>query len=111
MSTERDLPERIIEYLPAETEPSGKNVRSLGDGLGAVGASETDGDGEGETTGPPPTPLDPGKRLYPTIATTTTAAAAIASFAYAFMSSILRAGQIGRRWWVAGSSASTASRM
>jgi hypothetical protein len=52
MSTERDLPERIIECLPASIEPSGKNARSLGDGLdAAVGGIETDGDGDGETGG------------------------------------------------------------
>jgi hypothetical protein len=113
MSNERDLPERMIECLPASIVPPGKNVRSLGDGLGdAVGASETDGDGDGEAWGAPPTfPPPPGKRLYPTIATTTTAAAAIASLANAFMSSILRAGQSGRRRRVAGSWARTVSRM
>jgi hypothetical protein len=71
MSTERALPERIIECLPASIGPSGKNARSLGDGLGAAdGGSETDGDVDGEIGGATP-PFPP----QPMTATATTASA------------------------------------
>ena len=70
----------------------------LGDGLGVAGGAGT------------PTLALPGNRLIPTIATTTTAAAAIASLSGVFMSRNLRAGHQERRCGVAGTWSSTASR-
>ena len=61
-SSERDLPDRMIECLPDSIGPAGKNAGSLADGLGvAVGASEAEVDDDGETVGPTPTfPLPAG---------------------------------------------------
>jgi hypothetical protein len=86
--------------------------------VGAIGAGLLDGatdgdedasdDGDGDASdegGTPPTwPMpDLPRRLRPTIATTTTAAAPIAYLAIAFTWVILRADHPGRRWGVEGS--------
>src|SRR5262245_58046273 len=90
----------VQRYRPAGIAPS-VSGRSC---AGLIVAA--DGDGA------PPMLLEPHppNRLKPTSATTSTAAAAIANFAYAFTLETLRVGHEGRRCGFDGSSSRTASR-